>query len=271
MLCISLYVVPEAFLASRAFTFLWIALFAFGGARVLKGKWRRVPIGLAIPAAPVLAMATTVAFVYLDTPFWVDAGLRARTASSQGVPLYVVSHGWHTSLAFSPSALDDATWSAAFGDWADDLRTAPYVEWGWGDAGFFQAEEVTLGLTIDAFVTPSPTVLHVARLATRPDAAFPEAAVVRLELEAEQLGALAQFLAQTYALGADRKPVMTSPGDYGPASRFVAANGLYYFPNTCNVWTARGLAAAGVPVTPELAITSKNMLAQAARFGARLR
>ena len=35
---------------------------------------------------------------------------------------------------------------------------------------------------------------------------------------------------------------------YGASDRFYAATGRYHLFNTCNQWTGRGLARAGVPV-----------------------
>jgi hypothetical protein len=56
------------------------------------------------------------------------------------------------------------------------------------------------------------------------------------------------------------------PGIYGD-STFFRANGKYYFPNTCNVWTARGLKTAGVPIVPELCGAALPVLAAAHNVG----
>lgn len=50
------------------------------------------------------------------------------------------------------------------------------------------------------------------------------------------------------------------PGLYGD-SRFYPARERFHLFNTCNVWTARALRAAGLPFAP--AVTAEGVMAQA--------
>ena len=56
--------------------------------------------------------------------------------------IFVIAHDWHTGIALPTDALADEL---------PFLRTrfkrAPYIEFGWGDKGFYQAAEITAGLT----------------------------------------------------------------------------------------------------------------------------
>jgi hypothetical protein len=57
------------------------------------------------------------------------------------------------------------------------------------------------------------------------------------------------------------------PGLYGN-SRFYLSRETYHLFNTCNVWTARALRAAGLPITPARAISVESLMSQARKFGA---
>jgi hypothetical protein len=142
-----------------------------------------------------------------------------------------------------------------------------FVEVGWGDAEFFQAAEPGLVLAADAMATPGPSVIHIATFDPDVAARFRGQEILRLPVSREGLAALHRFVAATFVTGEGGLPVTSSPGDYGAGSRFVEARGLYSFPRTCNVWTAEALTAAGLPLTPKLAITSRNLLFQAGRTG----
>jgi hypothetical protein len=55
-------------------------------------------------------------------------------------------------------------------------------------------------------------------------------------------------------------------GLYGQ-SHFYRALGSYYFPKTCNVWTAGALKASGFAASTVTALTAENVLKQSRRFG----
>ncbi|MEC7130729.1 MAG: DUF2459 domain-containing protein, partial [SAR324 cluster bacterium] len=56
--------------------------------------------------------------------------------------IYVVSHGWHTGLILPYESL------SALPDLEKVMGESTYFEFGWGDADFYQAEEVTSGITL---------------------------------------------------------------------------------------------------------------------------
>lgn len=48
----------------------------------------------------------------------------------------------------------------------------PYLEFGWGDKYFYQAENPTVGLGIKAILWSTKSVVHVVALPLRPDEYF---------------------------------------------------------------------------------------------------
>jgi len=77
---------------------------------------------------------------------------------------------------------------------------------------------------------------------------------------------LAEFLASRIKTDENNRAVYVTDGLYGD-SLFLEAYGLYYVPNTSNLWTARTLRKAGLPVTPINAITEGNLIYQARQTG----
>jgi hypothetical protein len=59
--------------------------------------------------------------------------------------IYVVSHGWHTGFVVPASTIE-----SRLPQLRDRFANAPYIEFGWGDKGFYQAKEITSGLTLQA-------------------------------------------------------------------------------------------------------------------------
>ena len=68
--------------------------------------------------------------------------------------IFVVSHGWHSGLILPYEPL------FALPDLEKVMGESTYFEFGWGDADFCQAEEVTSGITLKAVLWPTESVLH---------------------------------------------------------------------------------------------------------------
>jgi uncharacterized protein (TIGR02117 family) len=174
--------------------------------------------------------------------------------------IYVVSHGWHTGLVIPCDDISPRLWRAA-----RDFAPARYIEVGWGDDGFYRAPKITFGITLRAIFWPTPSVLHLVAV-NDPPTEFAGSKMVKVELSAEGFERMCAFIGQTHEYSVDARPFWLAPGLYGE-SAFYRARGRYYFPKTCNHWTARALRKAGCPITPIYCATAGNVLFQTARFG----
>jgi uncharacterized protein (TIGR02117 family) len=181
------------------------------------------------------------------------AGIPSRGASGTNA-VYVVSHGWHTGLIVPAAPLRHALLDlqTRFGD-------AAYYEIGWGDKGFYQATEVTAGLTLQAMFWSSGAVMHVVGIRTDPATHFQHSQVTPLCLNAEQLAGLATFITHSFARGNAGELQALKAGIYGD-SQFYAASGRYHLLNTCNSWTAKGLSSAGVGNFPAFKLTAGSVM-----------
>ena len=178
--------------------------------------------------------------------------------------VYLVGHGWHTGIVIERDDANRDEWPEA-----QHFYESRYIEVGWGDEGFYQAERITPPLVAKAIFLPTPSVLHVAGFNQPPEEFFTASDVIEYSLSDDNFRRLCRFIHNTYELDADGEPDWLGPGLYG-TSFFYRAVGSYYYPKTCNTWTARALRSAGVPVVPQLAATAGALLIQARPHGIRL-
>jgi uncharacterized protein (TIGR02117 family) len=176
--------------------------------------------------------------------------------------IYVVGHGWHTGLILKARDVDPAVWPEVA-----DFPEARYVELGWGDEGFYRAKKITPALIAKAALWPTPSVMHVVSFPGSVAQTYPYSDIVKLEIEDEDFETLCRFIGASF----ERRDEAGHAQDLGLGlygeSRFYRARGKYYVPKTCNVWTARALARAGVHVVPAAAMTAENLLFQARLSG----
>lgn len=203
----------------------------------------------------VVALAIVAGCAGLEGPrIEAEKSTSSETAASQAdYNILVASNGWHTSIVLASSDLPAGTIPEA-----GDFPRAEYLEFSWGDARYFPAPEKALGMTMRALLTPTPAVLHVAGLPAHPRKVFPSAELVELGLKSDGFRALVDYLDDTFARD-DAEP--SSQGLYR-FSRFYPANGKFHLFNTCNTWTARGLAAAGLPVTVTGTLRAEDLMSQ---------
>ncbi len=162
---------------------------------------------------------------------------------AQGVTVLVEDNGIHTDLVM-PKQVAGVDWRSVFG--GEALRDARYAAFahvavGWGERRFFVETPTWWDLrpatVIAAGLGSENTVLHVEHIA-RPVAGEHVRAVV---LTPEQYRRLAGFVRASLAPG-------EVTAGYAGHDAFYPAHGRYDAFNTCNNWTGRALAVAGVRV-----------------------
>lgn len=184
--------------------------------------------------------------------------------------LYVVSHGWHTGLILPLQYLTSRLLGLVEDFAGRDVSgvALDWVEVGWGDKGFYQAQEITAGLALRAFFASSGAVLHVVRpeadayeygVPPNLEAYFSGSEVVELRISDQELEAVCRFVALSFARNADDELLLLGAGLYGD-SRFYEAKGRYNALHTCNTWTAKGLASAGLAIEPHGILTARGVM-----------
>ena len=169
--------------------------------------------------------------------------------------IYIVNHGLHTGIVLPKKDADPYIHSF------DDYKSARYLEIGWGDETYYQAEKNTLWMGMRALFLPTNSVLHVAALQTDPVAYFSNSEVVQLKLSKTGFIRLVEFIDNSFALNEKKKIIKLGSGNYG-TSRFYRAKGTFHLFNNCNTWSARAIRSSGFPISSFYVFTGGNVMYQ---------
>lgn len=170
------------------------------------------------------------------------------------------SNGWHANLALRADLFEeDHTLRRLFPD-------AAYFLVGWGERGFYMAENAGLWKGVKAVIPPSPSVVQVIA-----GSAPVEETVWRpsdlQEVAVSRTGAvkMTASIDELLAYDANGEAVILGGGRVEDASHFLAAEANFHLFNMCNHWTARRLREAGVPVSPHVSFTAPGLMAAVRR------
>ncbi|GBU10044.1 hypothetical protein AwWohl_11820 [Gammaproteobacteria bacterium] len=169
------------------------------------------------------------------------------------VPVYVVSHGWHTGFVIKNSDI------AEYLPQLKDRFDLNYIEFGWGDEGFYKAPKITAKLALQAMLLPTSTVIHAVNVPEDIGNYFSESHVQTIFLDLDQYQRLIEFIVSSFARDQYGNILPVGNGIYGD-SQFYKAIGSYYILNTCNKWTAKGLKSAGMNISPTFKLTAGSII-----------
>lgn len=179
----------------------------------------------------------------------------------QGNTIYLVNHGWHAGIVVLRADISESIWPATVG-----FPDAQYLEIGWGDRDYYQTSDPHLGLILKAALLPTASVLHIVSFNQPVQTYFPYSEIIKIELSADGFKDLTLAIAESFAMDKAGNSTSLGPGLYGK-SRFYLSKETYHLFNTCNVWIARVLQAAGLDIIPMRAIRVENLMSQVRKFG----
>jgi len=201
-------------------------------------RWIARGLGLVAGLLVLYALAALVLGLVPRNPGFVEP--------ADGVEIHVRTNGVHADLVL-PTRWDGIDWSAEFPvrDMSRLVAPASWIAFGWGDRGFMLTTptwaDLRPGTAIIALSGLGRGAMHVEYVDS------PGAYDARhVRLSAEQYWRLAAFIRDSFvrdAGGAVRR--IDAPGYFG-TDAFYEAQPTYTFWYTCNEWTRRALAAAGV-------------------------
>lgn len=168
--------------------------------------------------------------------------------------VYIVDHGWHTGFVVPAKTIQKR-----LPQLKQRFPKTAYIEFGWGDKGFYQAEEITSGLTLQAIFWPTESVVHAVAIPEKPDIYFPNSQVESLCLNPNQYALLVNFIENSFDRNGDGEINLLKKGIYGN-SQFYKGVGDYYLMNTCNKWTAKGLKSAGFDISTTFKLTASSIM-----------
>jgi uncharacterized protein (TIGR02117 family) len=177
-------------------------------------------------------------------------------------PIYVIGQGWHAGIALRRADIPPGLVPESA-----DFPEADYLELGWGDFDYYQADDPGLGLLLKAALWPTASVLHVVGVKGAVAGRFGGFEIVRLEVTRSRFADLAAFVHASFLRDGAAKAGPIRRG-YGWDTYFYPATGKFHIFNTCNTWAARALEAAGYPMGKLLPFTVEQLMARVRRHAA---
>ena len=187
--------------------------------------------------------------------------LKQATTSFPGSnEVYIVRQGLHTGFVVPATAIQ-----SQLPQLYERFANTPYLEFGWGDKEYYQAEEITSGLTMRAIFWPTESVMRTVAITERPDIHFTDNEVEALCLDGKQYSLLVGFIEHSFYQDSDGN-IIKSENSTNGNSQFYNGEGHYYLLNTCNNWTARGLKSAGLDISPAFKQTAGSVMGYLSRL-----
>ena len=185
-------------------------------------------------------------------PYIVSYAEKFEGSGQNGV--YVVSHGWHTGFVIPAPEIQ-----GVIPELEKRFGGIHYIEFGWGDKGFYQAKETTSGLTLRAIFWPTESVVHSVAVPQKVEEYFSNSEVAKLCLSDGELSALIGFISRSFFRDKSGNLFELQKGIYGD-SQFYSGVGVFYLMNMCNRWTAKGLKSIGMDISPTLKLTAGSVM-----------
>lgn len=174
--------------------------------------------------------------------------------------VYVVAHRYHTGIIVRASDVPREAWPARV-----DLADAEYLELGWGEREYYIRNDPGMWRGLRALLIPSRSTIEVIAIAALLDRTGDEREMIELRVPRSGFERLIAFVRQSHELDAQGRGIIVAV-----ASRergiFYASPRTFHGLENCNVWVARGLEAAQLPVRPSTAITAGMLLRQVRRL-----
>ncbi|MFC2088069.1 DUF2459 domain-containing protein [Calditrichota bacterium] len=169
---------------------------------------------------------------------------------------YVVGHDWHTGIIIHTADIPDSLRPRHH-----HFPQTRYLEIGWGDKDFYQnpSSEIDYYLAIKAALWPTESVLHINGFDKSVEEYYYFSELIRFEISLEQFKNLYLFIFKTFARDSVGNEIWIGKGHYND-SQFFLGEDKYYFPKTCNVWTAQAINRAGFDISPFRFQTAENLI-----------
>jgi len=215
---------------------------------------------IAGPAGTLLACATALVGVLAVCARQELDGIAVDPPPLGAHRIFVVGHGYHTGLAVYAREVPEAAWPAR-----RDFPDTDYLELGWGDREYYPRAHPGAWLALRALLTPTSSTLRVLPIAGPLTRFFRDSEIIELQVSPAGFERMVEFVRQTHELDAFGRAIPIS-SELHDGSRFYASPQSFHAFENCNVWVARALKAAGLPVHPETAMTAGTLLRQVRRL-----
>ena len=174
---------------------------------------------------------------------------------------YIVNHGWHTGIIINKNDLPGSLWPPGI-DFADVI----YFEAGWGDKDFYMSDDSNYFIAIKAAIWPTKSVMHIVGFYLPVKRYFISSEIIELQVNNQNYQKMCEFIVASFAIDSLGMAIPLGKGLYGN-SQFFLGKKKYYYPNTCNVWTASVIYKAGFHIYPKKYQFAKDLMTYLKRIG----
>lgn len=176
---------------------------------------------------------------------------------------YVVGHDWHTGIVIKADDISDSLKPKH-----PLFPQGRYLEIGWGDKDFYQnsGPDIDFYLAIKAALWPTESVLHINSFDELPEKYYYLSNLIKFKISKDDFENLYKFIFNTFARDSVGDELWAGKGHYRNSQFFLGAE-KYYFPKTCNVWTAQAINKAGFSISPYRFQTAESLIEYIRNFG----
>ncbi|NOX90071.1 MAG: DUF2459 domain-containing protein [Calditrichaeota bacterium] len=198
--------------------------------------------------ALIVSLIAFITFLFVSLmALSVDVYRMQRQKAFNGTyQVHVFSYGWHTGLVVAMADIPKQ-----YRPYFKMLKGHRFVEISWGDAKFYQNRDpqVNWWLAIRAVLLPTKSVMHLVGFDASIEDFYRFSEVQTIFLPKKDFDRMMGFICSFFEPDSVHKFSIIDRGLYGD-SWFLKSKATYIFPYTCNVWTARALRKASIPLTP---------------------
>lgn len=194
-------------------------------------------------------------FLFLNIPSYsFSNGGKGHDDSGSNFEFFVLQAGWHTGIVLRTKDISPADWPEA----ANYLQHS-YIDIGWGDERFYQAEGNPPALAARAALVPTSSAIHIVPFSIHPLSLYSgDTFLKRIEATPRQFSALCRIISDSFERDESGNLIESRLNE--KSRNFFKAKGKYHIFNTCNTWVVRCLKEAGFDVNPNGVITQQHLI-----------
>ncbi|MFW6095739.1 MAG: DUF2459 domain-containing protein [Bacteroidota bacterium] len=178
---------------------------------------------------------------------------------AKNITIHVSKRSWHTNIILPVASVD-----SLLPELRDDFSDSEYFEISWGDEKYFMADEGTIGLALRAALFPTSSVVRVFGMERSGLEHGSDENFVSLNVTQNGLENMVKYIEESFEREDNGEFIRLTDNENG-RMHFYLSSLSYWGHRTCNVWTARALKKAGVPVIPFYAIRASNLMKQVSK------
>ena len=152
------------------------------------------------------SLFTIIIACFILSPFTSPTG---KTNFVSQKVIFVTSNGWHSGISLLKTDIPPGL--------LPEVATFPFarfIDFGRGDKTIYPTNRLTIYNTLRAALVPTPAVIHMVGLQSKPWDTFPEAEVISLPIENQNFYRLVKFIDASFERYGQKRAIAIQKGLY---------------------------------------------------------